>query len=224
MSFKFVVMEVVVGVIVLSQTAMLASEALFRRLENNSVDAPAPTSTAAPSGWNATSSNPRVRELEAQLAKLKAEARDANSPDEFVKYARLTREANKVEKELISIRGEEQATLPILEIMSSMMPTTKVATSARASTARFLLGFLPLVLLWGFFNYYSKEDASALIIADCDIFRPFAWVLHKVPANCSTETATCDAKEMCAIGYKAVAVVTNSVVARALSAIKSYLA
>lgn len=221
-------MEVVVGVIILSQTALLASEALFRRGENNTVQnastsAP-PPSTVGSGSYSNASSNPRVRELEEQLAKLKAEARDSTSPDEFVKYARLTREANKVEKELISIRGEEQPTLPILEIMSSMMPANRVASSARASTARFVLSFLPLLFLWGFFRFYAKHDAGVLLTAECDVFRPFSWLLRKVPANCPSETSTCDAKEMCAIGYRAVAVVTNSVVTRMLSAVKAYRA
>ncbi len=217
-------MEVVVGVIVLSQAAVLASDALLRRAENNAQNPPAPAPPSSAMNGIGRSSNPRVRELEAQLAKLKAEARDANSPDESVKYARLTREANKVEKELISIRGEEQPTLPILEIMSSMMSTTRVASSARLRTVRAVLGFLPLVFLWAFFRFYAKHDASAIIVADCDVFRPFAWLLRKVPANCPPEAATCDAKQMCAIGYRAVAVVTNSVVGRLMSAVKAYRA
>lgn len=47
--------------------------------------------------------------LEKKLKELRAEAKRVNSPDTFVQYARLSREANKVEKELMEKKGKAQA-------------------------------------------------------------------------------------------------------------------
>lgn len=47
--------------------------------------------------------------LEKKLQGLRADAKRANSPDTFVQYARLSREANKVEKELMEKKGKAQA-------------------------------------------------------------------------------------------------------------------
>jgi len=170
-----------------------------------------------------------VRELEIQLKELKEKARDANSPDTFVQYAKLTREANQVEKKLIALRGDDdQASLPILDLMSSMMPasaTASVTSQAKYAVLRMILGFLPLVVLWAYFRFYTNNEASAVIVAECDIFRPFGFLFRKV-ANCDGDTDVCDAeqgKEMCAIGYRAISIVTNSVVGRLISNVKSSL-
>lgn len=106
LSSKTSAMEVVLGVVVLSQAAIFASDALLKRRDAPATSPPA-ASASAPEATNGNegSTRARVAELEARLASLKAQARDANSPDTFVQYARLTREANTVEKELISLRG-----------------------------------------------------------------------------------------------------------------------
>lgn len=44
--------------------------------------------------------------LEKKLKELRTEAKRVNSPDTFVQYARLSREANKVEKELVEKKGK----------------------------------------------------------------------------------------------------------------------
>ena len=46
-----------------------------------------------------------ISALEKKLKHLRAEAKRVNAPDTFVQYARLTREANKVEKELTEKKG-----------------------------------------------------------------------------------------------------------------------
>lgn len=46
-----------------------------------------------------------ISSLEAKLGQLKSQAKALNSPDTFVQYARVSREANKVERELNDKRG-----------------------------------------------------------------------------------------------------------------------
>lgn len=49
-----------------------------------------------------------VRALEIRLKELRAQAKQLNSPDTFVQYARVSREANKVEKELLEKKGKNE--------------------------------------------------------------------------------------------------------------------
>lgn len=218
-------MEVVVGVVVFSQVVLSLSDEYLRRKR---ASAPPPSSAAAPAPRrSSTSSIPEVRALEAELKKLREKARDANSPDTFVQSAMLNRKANEVEKKLIALRGDQgdQASLPILDLMSSMMPasaTASLTSQAKFAVLRAVLGFLPLVFLWSYFRFYTQNEASAVIVADCDIFRPFGFLFRKVPQSCTEDT--CDAAEMCAIGYRAVSIVTNAVVGRLISSIKATFA
>lgn len=98
-------MEVVLGVVLFSKTSIFALDALLRRKGSTQtvpdvVPAPAPA-PAPPS----TENEAKIQELEEKLAKLKADARAANSPDTFVQYARLKRAANAVEEELSTLKG-----------------------------------------------------------------------------------------------------------------------
>lgn len=103
-------MEVVLGVVVATQAAILATDLFFvqRNSYNSSAASAAAPESSAPTpveDGDSGGRRARILELESRLASLKTQAREANSPDSFVQYARLTREANNVEKELISLRG-----------------------------------------------------------------------------------------------------------------------
>lgn len=118
--------------------------------------------------------------------------------------------------------GDDTATptLPMLELLSAFMPTPQLARSARATAYRRVLGFLPIVFLWAYFRFATDHGGSTLVVADCDVFRPFSFLFNKVPADCDTSSAICEAEKVCAVGYQLVTFVANSVVARIFAALK----
>lgn len=56
-----------------------------------------------------------IEALEARLSQLRAQAKDLSSPDTFVQYARVSREANRVEKELLEKKGKTDSVLRTLK-------------------------------------------------------------------------------------------------------------
>ena len=57
-------------------------------------------------GSSAEESESPIKALEKKLKDLRESAKELTSPDDFVKYARVNREANKVEKELKEKKGK----------------------------------------------------------------------------------------------------------------------
>lgn len=221
-------MEVVLGTCVLSQVGMWVFDKTAKKRDEQAstgsggAGSTGTTSISAAADAPAGSTAARIKELQEELASLKAAARDASGPDNFIQYARITRKQKKVEEELTALKGDEEPTLPILELMSSFMPQQNLASSAKYRALRGVLSMLPILLLWAWFRFGTSTDPSAIITADCDMFRPLSWMLTKIPAQsgCSIASDTCDARKVCAIGYRPVAIVANSVLARILSVLR----
>lgn len=122
---RLVIMEVVLGTCVLAQVLVKGIDKLASRFPkvNESTSSPedhlhSPIGTSLESEVSSDdvlriTETPPVAEapegsiqaLQAQLKKLRMEAKELSSPDTFVQYARVMREANKVEKELNEKRG-----------------------------------------------------------------------------------------------------------------------
>lgn len=112
----------------------------------------------------------------------------------------------------------------MLELLSSLIPAPRMVQNARASVLRRLLRFAPIVLLWIYFRFGTEHRGSAVLTADCDVFRPFAFLLNKV-GQCEEGAvdAVCEAREICAISYQHVAIVASAVIGRVFVSIKGVL-
>jgi hypothetical protein len=120
-------MEAVAATTVTSHLALVLIDCLLRRAENARA---AWRSSVHESAVAGVSESPELErshsilvgdgpeatlpELQQRLALLRAEARSLNSPDTFVQYARVTREATMIEARVESLKGTSILGLRIL--------------------------------------------------------------------------------------------------------------
>lgn len=110
-------MEVVVATSVIAHFAVLAIDRYIARLEVSAInsediqlsrDAQPAISSTQPQENETHVTAPKegsIEFLEARLKQLRNQAKRLNAPDTLVQYARVTREANRVEKELNEKKG-----------------------------------------------------------------------------------------------------------------------
>ncbi|CDF32770.1 unnamed protein product [Chondrus crispus] len=160
--------------------------------------------------------------LEKKVKHLRAEAKRVNAPDTFVQYARLTREANKVEKELTEKKALEPSdthgtVLPDVMAMLSKAVTPQAQSSmkrrAQFMVLKAIVRALPFLLLWWYFSPfgYDRGPADALVI-DCRAFRPLSFIFSKREPSCGDDHWMCAAQPpQCAVSYWMVLVLANTV-------------
>jgi hypothetical protein len=119
-----VAMEFIIAVSITSQVAIALIDRLSQQAENSQVgpiasdstensqssepQAPGPSARIQPSNLR----DERLAELKRHLAQLRAQARSLNSPDTFVQYARVTREATMLETQIESLEGRRVCSRP----------------------------------------------------------------------------------------------------------------
>ncbi len=109
--------------------------------------------------------------------------------------------------------------LPMLDLLSSMVPTPNVTRTVRTRAIRSVLSLLPLVLLWAYFRFGSESRGEAVVVADCDVFRPFSSFFSKVAQECDGRDI-CSTQDMCAVSYRMVAFAASAVLGRVFVALK----
>lgn len=107
----------------------------------------------------------------------------------------------------------------MVDMLASVMPTQNLSRTLRLRVMRSVLGILPLLLLWAYFRFYSDDHGQAVLLADCDVFRPFSSFFSTVSKGCEGADNTCTAVKACAVSYRTVAFVANLVVGRIFAAL-----
>lgn len=166
--------------------------------------------------------------LKRRIKQLRAEAAKLTSADTFVEYARKTREATRLEKQLREEFGDaEEDTIPgliDLDRMSRVMKDViaKHATkSAQRSfsmrlVAKIVVKIVLLISLWYVFSYgRSYSTRGDVMYVDCRALRPVSFLFHKRPGFCAENDWNCASqpKEECAVSYLIAVLISNSVIA-----------
>lgn len=235
-------MEVVLVGSALSNVAVLLIDVYAKRLRDRedvaTTTPPTPpnvdgTSTndfsseaAAPSAENVADAEEfpegSIPALEKRLRELRAEAKQVNSPDTFVQYARLSREANKVEKELMEKKalepnsGDSTGIPDIMGVMSNLITPhakTSVKRKARLMAVKTVVRALPFVLLWIYFSRYrGGESAGEVMTIDCRALRPVSFIFRKRTSLCADDDWVCASQPpQCVISYTMVLILANTV-------------
>lgn len=166
--------------------------------------------------------------LKMRIKQLRAEAAKLTSADTFMEYARKTREATRLEKQLREEFGDtEDDTIPggiDVDRMSRVMKDViaKHATkSAQRSfsmrlVAKIVVKILLLISLWYVFSYgRSYETRGHVMYVDCRALRPVSFLFRKRPVLCAENDWNCASqpKEECAVSYLVAVLISNSVIA-----------
>lgn len=177
------------------------------------------TSTAVPSSTVDESSpcdEDDASSVEAKLCELRALAQTLTSSDDLVRYARVTRRANRLEKRLKELRGPEADTYPIdrlAQSLASMGPSGQSMMSGRVM-AKLVVRTAMVVMLWYAFSQGRVGPMRGQVVSfDCSLARPLAFFLRRQPATCGDDWACAAAqahRETCSVSFVMASALCNA--------------
>lgn len=137
-----------------------------------------------------------IAALRQKLEALCAEAKRLNSPDSFVAYARVTREANKVEKELQEKKalepGDPLAHLDVTRLVSALLPsqtTQRMRRSATTMALKAAFRLMPSVLMLIYFMVSGRS--TTVVTIDCRAVRPLTMLFRSIQPVCTVDDWQC---------------------------------
>lgn len=152
-----------------------------------------------------------VASLERRIKSLRTQAQQLTSADTFVQYARVTREANKLEKRLKELKGPDDNTIEglvdvdkIAKAMSKAFGGGSPVTSIRQSlmstktVLKLIVRVLSFAILWWQFSYVRGSNGDdgmrgQVIHVNCRVVAPFQWMLKKHSPICHEDDYICAA-------------------------------
>lgn len=149
-----------------------------------------------------------VASLERRIKSLRTQAQQLTSADTFVQYARVTRQANKLEKRLKELKGPDDNTIEglvdvdkIAKAMSKAFggsPVTSMRQGLMSTKTilKLIVRVLSFAILWWQFSYVRGSGdgmRGQVIHVNCRVVAPFQWILKQHNPICHEDDYICAA-------------------------------
>ncbi|CAN8072285.1 unnamed protein product [Agarophyton chilense] len=170
--------------------------------------------------------------LEHRLMDLRNQARQLNAPDTLVQYARVTREANKVEKALNEKKAEKAPsakipleTAPFIGALSELIKpgVGVVRHGVTSNMVRNIPRIVAFLFLWYYFSWRpDSANQGIAMTVDCRALRPISFLFRKLSPACLEDDWICVAQAsqtpQCVISYSWALILCNMFISALLHA------
>lgn len=186
-----------------------------RTAEQASETAPSSTVTEQASNSDAVDEND-VASLERRIKLLRTQAQQLTSADTFVQYARVTRQANKLEKRLRELKGPDDNSIEGLVDVDKIAETISKALGGSPVTSmrqglmstkiilKLIVRVLSFAVLWWQFSHVrgsGNRMRGQVIHVNCGVVAPFQWMLKQHSPICHVDDWVCaaDTTKTCSV-------------------------